>query len=409
MASEKHQNTNWGSNYKSIYERNQILLNNQELSDVKFQFDDNTILFAHKFILASRSPVFEKMFIHWPTEENIIRMECISANIFFKFLCFLYTDNVTWLRVHNVGAVMTLAHKYGVNHLEEICYDYMSGRLSIENACSFLEYSYPFSNKFTEKLFSFIDSKCEDIILQQSFSDLCIDALLCFVKRDTLVVRETILFKQLLDCTNLACKNTKPSKEAKIVFDQIRFPSMNICEFGECLRIAPNFFTEEEKVSILDYVHGSDSTLRSGACNLVYPNIKREWSLIKEFLYGTQNYNCTVGTKTLAMRFRVSRPIEIREIEVYANEDCSYFVELIDGRNRAIFSRFLPHSDSYTTATSSLRLLPHVFYTWKTSLYCMSANWLCVSQGKSKNSSTDIFLSVGKGRSVVKKIKFIEK
>lgn len=335
-------------------------------------------------------------------------MECTSANIFFKFLQYLYTDDISWLRVCNVGPVMATAHKYGVNHLEELCYDYMSGRLSIENACTFLEHCYLFSNIFTEKLLSFIDSKCEDVILQESFADLCIDALLCIVKRDTLVVRENHLFQRLLDCTHLACKNTQPNKEAKIVFDQIRFPAMNRCEFGECLRIAPNFFTEDEKVSLVDYTHGSDSTLRSNACNLVYPNIKREWKLIKEFLFGTQEYNCTEGNKTLTMRFRVSKPIEVKEVEVYANANCSYFVELIDGRHRAIFSRFLLQSESHSV-TSSLRLLPNVIYTWKTSLYCTSLSRLCVSQGNNKIQPSNTILFVGRGRSVMKKIKFVEK
>lgn len=407
MASQ-HPN-NWGSNFRSIYERNQILLNNQELSDVKFQFEDNTVLFAHKFILASRSPVFEKMFLHWPTDENCIRMECEAANIFFKFLQYLYTDDVSWLRVYNVGPVMAIAHKYGVNHLADLCFDFMSGRLSIESACTFLEHCYLYSNKFTEKLFSFIDSKCEDIILQESFADLCIDALLCIVKRDTLVVRETHLFKQLLDCTYLACKNTKPNPNANIVFQQIRFPAMNICEFGECLRVAPNFFTQAEKVSIIDYIHGSDSsTHRSNACNLVYPNIKREWKLIKEFNSQTQDYNCSVGNKTFTMRFRVERPIEIKEIELYANDNCSYFVELLDPHRRAILSRFVPQMDSYTV-TASAKLLPSSTYTWKTSLYCTNLSRLCVSQGSDKAEYSNTFMFLGKGRSVVKKIKFVEK
>lgn len=403
------QRPNWGSNYRSIYERNQILLNNQELSDVKFQFEDNTVLFAHKFILASRSPVFEKMFIYCTSDENFIHMDCTTANIFFKFLQYLYTDDISWLRVYNVGPVMAIAHKYGVNHLEDLCYEYMSARLNIENACTFLQHCYLFDNKFTEKLFSLIDTKCEDIISQQSFADLCIDALLCIVKRDTLVVRENHLFKQLLDCTYLACKNTKPNKDAKMVFDHIRFPAMNIFEFGECLRIAPNFFTETEKVSIVDYIQrSSDGTLRTNVYNLVYPNIKREWKLVKEFLFGAQDYNCTQGNKMLAMRFRIAKTIEVKEIEMYANESCSYFVELIDWRQQAIFSTFVPHLDSYTV-TCWLRLQPNTIYTWKTSLYCMSSSQLSVSQGNNKIQCSDVFSFMGKGRSVIKKIKFVEK
>lgn len=397
--------TNWGTNYRSIYERNQILLNNQELSDVKFRFEDNTVLFAHKFILASRSPVFEKMFIYCATDadENFIQMECIAANIFFKFLQYLYTDDISWLRVYNVGPVMALAHKYGVNHLVDLCYDYMSGRLNIENACKFLQHCYLFSNEFTEKLFSFIDSKCEDIILQQSFSDLCIDALVCVAKRDTLVVREQHLFKQLLDCTYLACKNTKPNPNAKIVFDQIRFPAMNVCEFGECLRIAPNFFTEQEKLYILDFIHGQRS-----AYNLPYPSVKREWKLVKEYLFETQDYNCRQGNKNLAMRFRVMKPVQLREIEFHANDNCSYFVDLVDGRNRSVFSRFIPYMDSYAV-TTSLKLQPTTIYTWKTCVYCMTASRYCVSQGSNKIQPQDTFSFLGKGRSALKKIKFLEK
>lgn len=400
--------TNWGSNYRSLYERNQILLNNEELSDVQFQFEDETVLFAHKFILASRSPVFEKMFIYCECNETLIRMESQTANIFFKFLQYLYTDDISWLRCYNVGPVMCTAHKYGVNHLEELCYNYMSEELNIQNACTFLEHCHLFSNKFTEKLFSFIDAKCEDIILQQSFSLLSIPALLCIVKRETLVVRESHLFKQLLDCTFLACKNTRPNKEAKTVFDHIRFPTMNICEFSECLRVAPNFFTEAEKVSILDCIRGSDSILRRNTYNLAYPNIKREWKLVKQFLFNTQVWNCTEGNKTFAMRFRTSKVVEVKEIVAYESENCSYYVQLIDGRQRAMFSVFFPHLDSYTV-TCSLRLQPDTVYTWKSSLYCTSnmTESMCLSQGSNQNES--VFSLLGKGRSVVKKIKFIEK
>lgn len=400
--------SNWGSNFRSLYERNQILLNNKELSDVKFQFEDDTVLYAHKFILASRSPVFEKMFFNWPSEENSIQIERITANTFFKFLQYLYTDDISWLRVYNVGPVMAIAHMYGVNHLENVCYDYMSGTLNIENACTFLEHCYLFNTKFTEKLLSFIDVKCEEIILQQSFADLSINALFCIVKRDTLIVREHHLFKQLLDCTHLACKNTRPNKDTKIIYDRVRFPAMNLCEFGECLRIAPNFFTVEEKAAIIDYIRASDSTLTTNVYNMIYPNVKREWKLIKEFLFVAQDYNCTDGSRRLNLRFRVTRPIEIKEIEFYENANCSYFVELLDSRRRAIFSRFIPQQDSYIVCIS-LKLAANVVYTWNTSLYCTCMGRLNVSQGNNKIQLSNTFSFLGKGRSVVKKLKFVEK
>lgn len=400
---------NWGSNHRSLYERNQILLNNEELSDVKFQFEDNSIIFAHKFILASRSPVFEKMFF-WPTKENLIQIKFSTSNIFFKFLQYLYTDNITWMRVCNVGPIMAIAHKYGVNHLEGLCYDFMSGTLSIENACTYLEHCYPFTNGFTEKLFAFIDSKCEEIILQPSFSNLSINPLLNVVKRDTLIVQENHLFKQLLDCFHVAYKNSTPSIENQIIFDQVRFPTMNMFEFRECLRVAPNFFTEKQKLDIVNYIAGSERNFRNESCNFNYPIVKREWKLSKEYLFARQEYNCTEGSKILSMRFRLTNPIEIKEIELFVNENCTYFIEIIDClSNRVIFARFIPRFDIGTVNCNSVKLLPNVMYLWKTIIYCTCTGIIQVSQGNDKGKISSTILSTGKGRSVIKKIKYVEK
>lgn len=401
MASRKA--SNWGSNYRTVYERNQILLNNEELSDIKFQFQDNTVLFAHKLILASRSPVFEKMFFDWPNGENLIQIDYTTANIFFKFLQYLYTDDVMWMRVYNIGEVMAIAHRFGVNYLEDLCYNYMSGTLTIENACTFLEHCYLFENKFTEKLFSFIDTKCEEMILQQSFADLSIPALLCIVKRNTLIVRENHLFKHLLECTHLACKNSKPNNEMKIVFDQVRFPSMSMNEFFECLRLAPNFFTDKEKRDIIDSIKGLSSAIRS----ITHPIVKREWKLINEFRFAAQNYNFTDGYKMFSMRFRVTKPIEIRQIEVYANQNCLYTFQLLDSLRRTVIAMFTPDNDSYSFE-ESFTLTPNYTYLWKTSLYCTIAGTLQVSQANNKTQVSNIFTFIGKGRSFVKQIKFIE-
>ena len=84
--------------------------------------------------MAVTSPVFEKMFFTWPYTENIASINHSNSNYFYKFLQYLYNDNIGWMLVINVGPVLALAHKYGVNQLECLCLQFMSCTLNIENA-----------------------------------------------------------------------------------------------------------------------------------------------------------------------------------------------------------------------------------------------------------------------------------
>ena len=53
----------WHSRYPSQRERHEFLINNAEMSDIKFLVGENKdLVLGHKFLLSTGSPVFHSMF-----------------------------------------------------------------------------------------------------------------------------------------------------------------------------------------------------------------------------------------------------------------------------------------------------------------------------------------------------------
>ena len=74
------------------------MLNNPVMSDIKFVFPDHDKqrIPAHKYVLATSSPVFFAMFYGELCEKKeTIEIDECDPDIFLQFLCFLYRDCVT--------------------------------------------------------------------------------------------------------------------------------------------------------------------------------------------------------------------------------------------------------------------------------------------------------------------------
>ncbi|GAB2289794.1 hypothetical protein Dimus_024098 [Dionaea muscipula] len=106
---------------------------------------DSSIL-AHKFVLASRSPVFKAMF---ETEmmgsiSGTINMSDVNYDLLHAFVNYLYTADVCFDE-KIASNLLILAEKYQVKHLKEHCERYLVSNLNWDNSVSNYVFAYQHS------------------------------------------------------------------------------------------------------------------------------------------------------------------------------------------------------------------------------------------------------------------------
>lgn len=137
----------WQMKSEKVLDRVASLFNCGTMADVVFVCHKHEIP-AHKFILASASPVFYSRFFE-KTRTNsrrttqfggmqrngrtLIQIDDVPANAFFEFMRFIYTDKMH-VTVDNVYELLTLANDYKVAGLTEVCMEFLSAKTSDPSA-----------------------------------------------------------------------------------------------------------------------------------------------------------------------------------------------------------------------------------------------------------------------------------
>lgn len=104
--------------------------NMEESSDCVFVVDDAKFC-LHKSILASCSPVFEKMFFGLMATSDDILIEDIEVEEFKQLIDFIYNKNVEFKSVLNAWALVYIANKYLMSYLLGLCVDYIKDNLTL--------------------------------------------------------------------------------------------------------------------------------------------------------------------------------------------------------------------------------------------------------------------------------------
>ena len=103
------------------------------------------IFFAHKAVLAARSPVFAKMFEHDLQESatDIVTVTDIDPEVFKELLTYIYTGQAPNIQTL-AGALLNPAEKYQLGRLKALCERQMSYGLQVENAAETLMLAHTF-------------------------------------------------------------------------------------------------------------------------------------------------------------------------------------------------------------------------------------------------------------------------
>ena len=123
MASQSDQD--WQLTKKTVLERNWHMFNNPVMSDITFTCGESErkYFYAHKYVLATSSPVFYAMFYGNLAEKNsVLHLPDTDEESLEAFLRFLYTDQCT-TDVAITLKVIYLAKKYMIPSLAERCFE----------------------------------------------------------------------------------------------------------------------------------------------------------------------------------------------------------------------------------------------------------------------------------------------
>lgn len=129
-------------NVKSSTLQLSTLYLNPSISDVTFVIESNGTsaakIPAHKCILATCSPVFERMFSGYLPALSEIRLNDITPAVFKEFIKYFYLDEVN-LTFENVAEVVYLARKYEMIDYMAACSKFIQMNLSLDRMCEGLE------------------------------------------------------------------------------------------------------------------------------------------------------------------------------------------------------------------------------------------------------------------------------
>lgn len=234
---------NWQTSRNDVKERLHCILFKETLADVHFLVGRKEPLDripGHKFVLSIGSAVFDALFNgSMATADDQIEIPDVEAEAFRSLLKFLYTDQVE-IEPETVMATLYAAKKYSVLALERNCVDFLKRNLKPENAFMLLTQARLFDESALAQLcLEMIDKHTADALAASGFLDIEYETLQQVIKRDSLRIREVVLFNNVIRWAEAECQRqclpSNPENQRAILGTSlylVRFPLMTVEEFA---------------------------------------------------------------------------------------------------------------------------------------------------------------------------------
>ena len=252
--------------------------------------------------------------------------EC-EPESFLEMLRFMYYDEVQ-LTTDNAPEVLFLARKYLIPSLAEICSQFVLNNLSVENTLPVLNHCclLGVSKGLEKQCWIIIDQNASEIAQDNKFPEIDHATLTAFLARDTLVARETVLFRAAVkwagrECQRLSIPLTVENKRRVLgdAFYTIRFPLMSMKEFTD--DVAQSSFLSHEEVANM-YI-GYNSNFQS--CNIRFPTEPRA-EPAQDTAFRCPRFESTalrpkceaVAPQQSIVKFKVKHPISLKGVALFS-------------------------------------------------------------------------------------------
>lgn len=206
---------------------------------VKTKIGTETRIAAHKNILASLSPVFERMFCGDLKASDNVNITDVTAEGFTEFLQIFYLSDVRFTDA-NIGEVLKLLDKYDIQGGVSIIERYMERSMDKGNVLLYyqLSLSFALSQKVTDLCVEIICSNIEEVLNTSGLFCLEETTLIQLLSMDQISCDEMVIFRAAMKWAehilgikglNVTIDNMRGVLDD--VIHCIRFPTMPIESF----------------------------------------------------------------------------------------------------------------------------------------------------------------------------------
>ena len=237
------------------------MYNNTFVSDIKFTFGDEKpgqIFYAHKYVLAISSPVYNEMF-YSDTEKSIKTMHIPNQDgeTLTGFFSFIYKEESPKDFEKDLE-VLYLIKQYKIRSFDSTCSDSFQQTTELQKACKLLDELLEMkAEALADVCLGKIDLYAHEYFASEYFLNINQSTLKTLLNRDTLYCNETDIFKAVLKWADHQCSlknlDTTGANRRMVLGDaiySIRFLLMNQSEFTT-LVMPTDILQDNETVAII--------------------------------------------------------------------------------------------------------------------------------------------------------------
>lgn len=347
---------------RSVVDCNKFMLQNEINCDVTFLLGQKKeSIKAHKYMLVSRSSVFQSIFcgsLANDSRSDTIPVSDIDLETFRALLLFLYCEEAD-VKASNVKKLLYAAKKYAVKGLVDTCLSFLESSINVQNVCNILEQVHLYDGKNLEaKCMAFIYDHAEDVLKSQAFTSLCPSCVDHIVKADELVVKERLVYEAGMKWADKECKR----RNLEVTDGNLRTVLGNILFHVRFPLLDPVYFTNavstrelldfKEIIAIYQYYNGRAQPSNWKFC----VNRRRGFSLssvIRYNLISTEGFHRPKSGECDSIKFTCSEPILLHGASMYGSldESADYDVKIelwlcSEDENEQLSSNFVTLSTS---------------------------------------------------------------
>ena len=242
------------------------MYNNTFISDIKLTFGEKKpgqVFYAHKYVLAISSPVFNEMF-YSNTEKSIktIHIPNQDGETLARFFSYIYKEECPKDFEKDLE-VLHLIKKYEIRSFDSTCSDSFQRTTELQKACKLLDELLEMkAEALADVCLGKIDILADEYFTSEYFLNINQTTLKTLINRDTLYCNETDIFEAVLKWADHQCslKNleTTGANRRMVLGDviySIRFLLMNQSEFATHV-MPTDILQDDETVAIIKLMAG---------------------------------------------------------------------------------------------------------------------------------------------------------
>ncbi|XP_062312094.1 BTB/POZ domain-containing protein 9-like [Osmerus eperlanus] len=214
------------------------LVSSEEYSDVTFLVEGKRFP-AHRVILASRCQYFRAMLYNGMKESQPqaeVHLQDTQAEAFSMLLQYLYTGraSLTSARQDVLLDFLGLAHRYGLQPLEDSTCEFLRTALHTQNVCLVYDVASLYCLQgLSQACCSYMDNQAPEVLASDGFISLSKTALLAVVQRDSFASTEREIFQAL--CRWCRHNDDDPAATQEVM-SAVRLPLMSLAEMLNVVR-----------------------------------------------------------------------------------------------------------------------------------------------------------------------------